>query len=124
VQIALQISEQNLETIDRKITAYLASLAGKNEFRFCAPKIESIRFAAAWAMPDEFVEQRLAHLVDVGRITRATVEIKGNAVDGFIVLPNRLYKSRPASSELELTVEDAEFLRAVGVLVEGQSSAE
>jgi hypothetical protein len=45
--VPISIDEKRLERIDRKIVAYLASLAGRNQERFCAPALDRIRFAAA-----------------------------------------------------------------------------
>lgn len=118
------IDERKIESIDRKITNYLAAIAGKHPRRFCAPRIENIRFCAAWAMPDDFIRERLAHLVAVGRIDLATDELNGEVVSGFRVLPNRLFKQAQetvASDELDLTTEDHEFLRICGIAVDTPS---
>jgi len=108
----MQLLEE--EKLDRKIVGYLASLAGRNSRRFCAPPVDRIRFAAAWAMPDDFIESRLAHLVATGRIDHAIGE---NGEPGFIVLPERLWKlgRKPAPAELELTAADKEFLAGIGI---------
>lgn len=112
------IDERRLQSIDRKITNYLAAIAGRHPHRFCAPRMDSIRFCAAWGMPDEFIEERLAHLVADGRIDQATDEVNGEMVDGFRVLPNRLFKQAQetvASDKLNLTPGDREFLRDCGI---------
>lgn len=112
------IDERRIQSIDRKITNYLSALCGKHPRRFCAPSLDRIRFCAAWGMPDEFIEERLAHLVAAGRINRASDEVSGEMVDGFRVLPNRLFKQAQeavASDELDLTPEDRGFLRECGI---------
>ena len=112
------IDERKLQSIDRKITNYLSAIAGRHPRRFCSPRIESIRFCAAWAMPDDFIRERLAHLVAIGRIDRATEVVGGVEVEGFRVLPNRIFdraQRAPISDELELTPADCEFFRACGI---------
>jgi hypothetical protein len=120
------IDERRLQSIDKKITNYLSALCGKHPRRFCAPSLDRIRFAAAWGMADEFIEERLAHLVAIGRIDRAKEEVNGEAIDGFRVLPNRLFQHAAgavALDNLDLTVEDIDFLRSCGIAVPAEHVA-
>jgi hypothetical protein len=118
VQNVTLIDDRKIQSIDRKIVNYLAALCGKHPRRFCAPSLDRIRFCAAWSMPDSFIEERLAHLVGNGRIDRAMDEVNGTAVEGFRVLPTRLFErvtGNVASSELDLSVEDRAFLLDCGI---------
>lgn len=114
------IDERRIQSIDRKIVNYLAAIAGKHPRRFCAPRVENIRFCAAWAMSDEFIRERLAHLVAVGRIDRATDELDGETAEGFRVLPNRLFARKDDATDagiLHLTPLDIRFLAEAGIAV-------
>lgn len=121
MQQTVVTDERKLRSIETKIVNYLASIAGRNSRRFCAPGLDRIRFAAAWGMSDEFIEARLTHLLAVGRIDRATEKVDGAVVDGYRVLPARLFeraKNPVASSDLDLTATDRSFLRSCGIVAE------
>lgn len=117
------LTEKKIEQTDRRIVAYLATLAGKSAARFCAPTIDKIRFSAAWGMPDTVIEDRLAHLVAVGRITPAVASVNGIAVHGYTVLPARIFSAERAVSVTPgdawvPTKADRDFLRACGIAAE------
>jgi hypothetical protein len=105
------------DMVDQRVVTYLATIAGKHPRRFCSPKLASIRFAAAWAEPDDAIEQRLVRLCEIGRIERAVSKRNGELTHGFIVLPNKIWKlqQRAVLTDLALTAYDSRFLRALRV---------
>ncbi len=106
---------KQVEVADRKIATYLATLAGRNPERFCAPTIDGIRRAAAWAQPDDFIRERLEHLASIGRITPTVRTLHGRRVSGFTVLPRRLWERENGAprGKAQLTSEDVEWLHCL-----------
>ena len=110
---ATLVNVRQPELLDHRLVVYLARLAGRHPEKFCVPTISQLRFAA-WTNDDDLISERIDHLVEAGRIIPASRRIKGKIQDGFVVLPEKLWRATNRFSP-QLTASDRAWLREIRV---------
>lgn len=101
---------EELAPIDQAILKYLTKMGLKNAEHFAELRMDGIQWATGYKCNDEFLYERLDHLIQIKRISPATRTVSGKDCVGFICPSDRWWNPK-----LNLSSEDETFLRALHI---------
>jgi len=104
------MTPEELAAVDQAIMKYLAKMGQKNAEHFAELRMDGIQWATGYKYEDEFLRERLDHLVQIKRITPAKCTFFGKEYVGYTCLSDRWWNPK-----LNITPDDKQFLRALHI---------
>jgi len=106
----MTMTPEELAAVDQAIVKYLARTGLGNAEHFAELRMDGIQWATGHKYEDEFLRERLDHLVQIKRIAPATYTFLGKEYVGYTCLSDRWWNPK-----LNITPDDEKFLQSLHV---------